>query len=201
MTAEREVCYELANKAQGSNTLVFCLDDKLAGSHWQFLPIPPSGREGKNTAGKWKYRQCLQGHTFPGVGNFLSVVPPMLHTGSNFGCTAFVFSLYRLIKLGMLDSRTEYNVRQTDGSPDKVVWLTHAIHVMLVREGAFSQIDWIRLKSGHSHNAQDQAFAIDVKSYSIPVSGGGNSCRAPWEMEARLVDKLKTINGGLEMLW
>eukprot|EP00965_Chrysotila_dentata_P224620 6194287-Pleurochrysis_carterae.AAC.1 len=153
MMAERDVCYELANGARGSDELVFCLDDKL-GSHWQFLPIPPDGRDGKKTAGKWKYRQCLQGNSFPGVGNFLSVVPPMLRTGSNFGCSAFVFSLFRLIELGKLDSRAERIVRQTDGGPDNVAWVTHGVHVMLVREGVFNQIDWIRLKPGHSHNQQ-----------------------------------------------
>eukprot|EP00965_Chrysotila_dentata_P101212 3342172-Pleurochrysis_carterae.AAC.1 len=77
MMAERNICYELASEALRPNELIFCLDDKL-GSHWQFLPIPPDGRDGKKTAGKWKYRQCLQGNSFPGVGNFLSVVPPML---------------------------------------------------------------------------------------------------------------------------
>eukprot|EP00965_Chrysotila_dentata_P081129 2678071-Pleurochrysis_carterae.AAC.1 len=64
--AEREVCYELANEAQRSNTsLKFCLDDKLS-SHWQLLPIPPGGRESKKIAGRWKYRQCLQGNSYPG---------------------------------------------------------------------------------------------------------------------------------------
>eukprot|EP00965_Chrysotila_dentata_P018644 620514-Pleurochrysis_carterae.AAC.1 len=86
MFAERDVCAELAGDAHRSHKMVFCLDDKL-GSHWQFLPIPPGGRDGKSTAGRWRYRQCLQGNSFPGVGNFLSVVPPMLHTGSNFGCS------------------------------------------------------------------------------------------------------------------
>eukprot|EP00965_Chrysotila_dentata_P056745 1882714-Pleurochrysis_carterae.AAC.3 len=248
--AESEVCYELANEALQNDLLVFCLDDKL-GSHWQFLPIPPGGREGKKTTGRWKYRQCLQGNFFPGVGNFLSVIPPMLHTGSNFGCSIFVFSIFRLIKLGKLDLRAERIVCQTDGGPDNVAWVTHGVHVMLVREAVFDQIDWIRRKPGHSHNqqvctsyalklppalhvvlsnsiacvcepslvrsllplmntteaccllshaVQDQTFAI-VKCIFIPFAGGGDGCRTPWEMEARLVDKLKTMNGGLEMLW
>eukprot|EP00965_Chrysotila_dentata_P109107 3605250-Pleurochrysis_carterae.AAC.1 len=87
----------------------------------------------------------------------------MLHTGSNFGCSA----------------------PQTDGGPDNVAWVTHGVHVMLVREGVFNQIDWIRLKPGHSHNPQDQTFAT-VKCKFVPFAGGGVGCRTPWEMEARL---------------
>eukprot|EP00965_Chrysotila_dentata_P015306 506480-Pleurochrysis_carterae.AAC.1 len=54
MMAEREICSELASEACSSEKLDFCLDDKL-GTHWQFLPIPPGGRESKKTAGRWKY--------------------------------------------------------------------------------------------------------------------------------------------------
>eukprot|EP00965_Chrysotila_dentata_P187399 6172106-Pleurochrysis_carterae.AAC.1 len=124
----------------------------------------------------------------------------MLRTGSNFGCSAFVFSLYRLIEQGKLNPRAERIVRQTDGGPDNVAWVTHAVHITLVREGAFNQITWIRLKPGHSHNPQDQTFST-AKSVIIPTSGSGDGCKSPWEMEARFVDGLKTMNGGLEMLW
>eukprot|EP00965_Chrysotila_dentata_P006570 214592-Pleurochrysis_carterae.AAC.1 len=78
----------------------------------------------------------------------------MLGTGANFGCSAFCFTLYRLIETSKLDPRVERIVRQTDGGSDNVTWVTHAVHYMLVREGAFDQIDWVRLKPGHSHNKQ-----------------------------------------------
>eukprot|EP00965_Chrysotila_dentata_P153496 5073301-Pleurochrysis_carterae.AAC.1 len=78
----------------------------------------------------------------------------MLLKGGNFGCTAFCYSLYRLIEQGRLDPSVKYIVRQTDGGSDNVTWVTHAVHYTLVREGAFNQIDWIRLKPGHSHNLQ-----------------------------------------------
>eukprot|EP00965_Chrysotila_dentata_P132407 4378463-Pleurochrysis_carterae.AAC.1 len=153
MFAERDVCAELENEAHRSTTTVFELDDKL-GSHWQFLPMPQNERLGKKTAGNWRYRQCLQGNSFPGVGNFLSVVPPMLRTGANFGCSAFCYSLYRLIEVGKIDSRVKRIVRQTDGGSNNVAWITHGVHYMLVHEGVFDQIDWIRLEPGHSHNPQ-----------------------------------------------
>ena len=60
-------------------------DDKL-GSHWNFLPMPEDGvRESKHSSSRWRYRQCLQGNTYYGVRHFLSLVPPMLPTGNNFG--------------------------------------------------------------------------------------------------------------------
>eukprot|EP00965_Chrysotila_dentata_P091654 3026021-Pleurochrysis_carterae.AAC.9 len=197
MMAERDVCAELAGDASRSNKIVFCLDDKLV-SHWQSLPIPPGGRDGKNTAGRWRYRQCLQGNSFPGVCNFVSVVPPMLHTGSNVGFSAFVYSLYRLIETGKLDARAKRIARQTDGGPDNVSWVTHGVHFMLVREGVFNQIVRIRLLPGHSHNPQ--TFSI-TKTIFIPAGGDRIGCTTPWEMECRLVDGLKKMNGGLEMLW
>eukprot|EP00965_Chrysotila_dentata_P077461 2557208-Pleurochrysis_carterae.AAC.2 len=172
MVAERDVCAELAGDAARSNKMVFCLDDKL-GSHLQFLPIPPGGgHDGKNTAGRRRYRQRLQGNLFPGVGNFPSVVPPMLHTGSNFGCSVFVHSLYRLIEKGKLDARGKRIVRPTDGGPENVAWVTHGVHFMLVREGVFDQIDWIRLLPGHFHNPQGQTFAT-TKAIFIPAAGKG----------------------------
>eukprot|EP00965_Chrysotila_dentata_P236271 6201227-Pleurochrysis_carterae.AAC.1 len=102
MMAEREVTAVFQNDAHCSTQMVFTTDDKL-DSHWQSLPMPQNERSGKKTAGKWKYRQCLQGNSFPCVGNFLPVVPPMLHTGFNFGCSAFCYSLDRLIELGKID--------------------------------------------------------------------------------------------------
>eukprot|EP00965_Chrysotila_dentata_P245014 6206304-Pleurochrysis_carterae.AAC.1 len=156
--AERDVCAELQSNAFRSHKRVFCLDDKL-GSHWQFLSVPPGGHDGKNTAGRWHHRQCLQGNSFPGVSNFLSVVPDMLHTGSNFGCSAFVFLLYRLVELGKLDARAENVVRKTDGGSDNVAWIMHGVHFMLVREGVFYQLDWIKLRPGHSHTLLDQALS------------------------------------------
>eukprot|EP00965_Chrysotila_dentata_P063092 2090347-Pleurochrysis_carterae.AAC.1 len=124
----------------------------------------------------------------------------MLHTGSNFGCTAFVHSLYRLIQQGKIIDKVSRIVRQTDGGSDNVAWVTHAIHFTLVKVGAFDEVVWIRLEPGHSHNPQDQTFAT-TKSIFLPFRGGGTGCASPFEMEARLVEGLKKMNGGLEMLW
>eukprot|EP00965_Chrysotila_dentata_P250909 6209716-Pleurochrysis_carterae.AAC.2 len=70
----------------------------------------------------------------------------MLHTGSNFGCSAFCYAIYRLIELGKLNPSVKQIVRLTDGGSDSVDWVTHSVHYMLVQEGVFDQIDWIRLE-------------------------------------------------------
>eukprot|EP00965_Chrysotila_dentata_P182148 6014815-Pleurochrysis_carterae.AAC.1 len=142
MMAGREVIAELETDASRSKKLAFICDDKL-GSHWQFLPMPTNKRDSKKSASRWTYWQRLQGNTYEGIGNFLSGVPPMLHTGGSFGCSAFcVLLMYRLIQQFKLDARVERIIRQTDEGSDNVTWITHAVHYVLVREGAFNQIDW-----------------------------------------------------------
>ena len=118
MRAERRVGEDLEREAGRSNgTRVACMDDKL-GSHWNYIPMPDYGRETKGTSGRWKYRQALQGNSYAGIGNFLSLVPPMLPTGSNFGCTAFASTLYRLINKGKITKHATFCSRLTDGGPD-----------------------------------------------------------------------------------
>eukprot|EP00965_Chrysotila_dentata_P250116 6209261-Pleurochrysis_carterae.AAC.3 len=144
------------------------------------------------------------------------VVPPMLHTGSNFGCSAFCYSIYSLIELGKLNSSVERVIRQTDGGSDNVAWVTHGVHYMLVHEGAFNQIDWVRLGPGHSycqqsaHTASERSFEAqhrtdqtfsNCRSIFYPRRGLGPGCTSPMEFEAMLVDGLKEMNGGMEMLW
>lgn len=176
------------------------MDDKL-GSHWQFLPMPQNMRQGKDVAGNYHYRQCIQGNFFPGKGNFYLVVPPSLKTGNTFGCTSFVLCLYRLIIGGKLNGVTRViRIRQTDGGSDNVGWVTFAVHCMLVREGAVDQLDWIRLLPGHSHNEAD-AVHHRVLQVFYPKGHVGPGCASPWEFHQRIVDGLKEMNGGFEMLW
>eukprot|EP00965_Chrysotila_dentata_P081764 2699149-Pleurochrysis_carterae.AAC.1 len=162
--------------------------------------MPPNERKSKRSAGRWSYRQCLQSSSFEGIGSFLSVVPPMLHTGGNFVCIVFCYSFYRLIEQSKLESRVERIIRQTDGGNDNVTWVTHALHYTLVHEGAFNQINWIRLKPGQSQNKQDRVFSL-CKSIVYPKRGMGPGCKSPLESEAMLSEGLKNMNGGCEMLW
>eukprot|EP00965_Chrysotila_dentata_P054975 1825020-Pleurochrysis_carterae.AAC.2 len=124
----------------------------------------------------------------------------MMHTGSNFGCSAFCYSIYRLIELGKLAPSVKRIIRQTDGGSGNVAWVTHGVHYMLVHEGVFQQVDWVRLEPGHSHNAQDQVFST-TRSIFYPRRGCGTGCSSPLQFEAMLVNGLEQMSGGIEMLW
>ena len=132
--------------------------------------------------------------------NYLSWVPPFLGSGGNFGATSFVFSLYRLIETGRLNKACEYLCLQGDGGPDNVAWVAHGVNLMIVREGCFQMLDVVHLRVGHSHNKQDLTFA-KVKAIFYPKPGCGPGCNSPMQFHAMLVDGLKTMPGGMEMLW
>ena len=197
--AERNVTAEWVREANRSTTLLAELDDKL-GSWWNFLPMPPNGRFGKATASKYRYHQCVQANLFPGFGNFFSFVPPFLTTGNNFGCTAFCISLCRLIKAGKLPQSVTHGTRQTDRGPDNDGKTSHGVHYVLVREGTFNDFLWGALRAGHSHNRADATFS-EAKAIFYPRTGVGPGCASPMEYHAALADGLKSMPGGLEIMW
>eukprot|EP00965_Chrysotila_dentata_P082662 2727783-Pleurochrysis_carterae.AAC.4 len=128
----------------------------------------------------------------------------MLHTGGNFGCTAFCYTIFRLIEQYKLDPRVERIVRQTDGGSDNVSWVTHALHYMLVREGVFNQINWVRLRPVYKEIinsifsqpcyipcvTQDRFFSL-IESIFYPKRGFGPGYKSPLEFQAMLVKGLQ----------
>lgn len=143
---ERAVTSAWVREAGRSANQVAELDDKL-GSEWNFLPQPPNMRFGKETSSRWRYKQTVMANLYPGFGNFYSLVPPFLRTGNNFGCTAFVASLYRLISSGRLPKSVTTGFRQTDGGSDADGKTSHGLHYVLVREGTFDRLLWGRLRT------------------------------------------------------
>ena len=137
---------------------------------------------------------------YPGFGNFYSLVPPFLRTGNNFGCTAFVASLYRLISSGRLPKSVTTGFRQTDGGSDADGKTSHGLHYVLVREGTFDRLLWGRLRTGHSHDWCDFTFSA-AKNIFYPREGVGPGCASPMEYHAALTDGLKKLPGGLEVMW
>jgi len=150
--------------------------------------------------GRWRYKQTIMANMYPGFGNFYSFVPPFLRTGNNFGCTAFVVSLYRLISSGRLPKTVTTGCRQTDGGSDADGKTSHGLHYVLVREGTFDRLLWGRLRTGHSHDWCDFTFSA-TKSIFYPREGVGPGCASPMEYHAALIDGLKTLPGGLEVMW
>lgn len=150
--------------------------------------------------GRWRYKQTIMANMYPGFGNFYSFVPPFLRTGNNFGCTAFVLSLYRLINSGRLPKTVTTGCRQTDGGSDADGKTSHGLHYVLVREGTFDRLLWGRLRTGHSHDWCDFTFSA-TKAIFYPREGVGPGCASPMEYHAALTDGLKSLPGGLEVMW
>jgi hypothetical protein len=149
---------------------------------------------------RWRYKQTVMANLYPGFGNFYSLVPPFLRTGNNFGCTAFVASLYRLISSGRLPKSVTTGFRQTDGGSDADGKTSHGLHYVLVREGTFDRLLWGRLRTGHSHDWCDFTFSA-AKNIFYPREGVGPGCASPMEYHAALTDGLKKLPGGLEVMW
>lgn len=97
MKAERVFAMELHREASGRSGWIFEYDDKCGSS---FLHLPNCGSGSRDGDGKWKYRIGLQANLFIGVLNRMSIVPPCLKTGSNFGITSLLSALLRLVDLG-----------------------------------------------------------------------------------------------------
>eukprot|EP00965_Chrysotila_dentata_P043245 1436986-Pleurochrysis_carterae.AAC.1 len=67
----------------------------------------------------------------------MSLVPPCVHTGANFGGTAFFASLLRHQEKGTLGSDV---YRQTDGGSDNDSIITHVLHWLLVHMGVVDKV-------------------------------------------------------------
>ena len=105
-------------------------------------------------------------------------------------------SLYRLIESGRLSTEVEYIAYLTDGGSDNVGWLTHALNLVLVREGTFNILEWLRLRPGHSHNKQDLTFA-QLKAIFFPKAGAGPGCCGPMQYHQMIVEGLKNTPGDI----
>eukprot|EP00965_Chrysotila_dentata_P154278 5098848-Pleurochrysis_carterae.AAC.1 len=79
------------------------------------LACAPGGRETAASSGLYKYRTAVQANLYANGLLRLSLVPPCLRTGANFGCTAFFSSVLRNYEMGKLGSVI---YRQTDGGSD-----------------------------------------------------------------------------------
>ena len=198
--AERDVTTEWVREAGRSLGMLLAESDDKLGSWWNFLPMPPGGRFGKQTANKYRYKQCVMANNFPGYGNVYSLVPPFLVTGNNFGCTTFCVALCRLIRSDRLPKSMTTITRQTDGGSDCDGKTTHGLHYILVREGACNRLLWGKLRTGHSHSYPDLTFA-EIKTIFYPRDGVGPGCPSPMEYHAALTDGLKKLPGGLEIVW
>ena len=157
---------------QDSDTL-YENDDKC-GSHWQCLPVNPTGRETKAGA-KNQFEFSIQANVVFGEGGvqMFSVTPKTVPTGGNFGLTNFVMVLWRAKQLGRLNPHVTRLVRHTDGGPDNVALVTHLLHWLLVH-----------YKTTDSVRGSDRGFTFGRTSGSLCL--GWKSTRGPPEARVDL---------------
>jgi len=174
------------------------MDDKC-GSAFIHLPAPVGGREASDDANRWKYRIGLQANLFTGGLLRLSIVPPCLRTGANFGCSAFLSSLYEMECVGKLG---EVIIRLTDSGPDNDALVTQEFNCSLIHYGVCQKLIWIRLEPKHSHNLADRVHSM-VKEIIKPRSGAHSSggCAAPWDLYDTIHQALKTQKGTPQLGW
>jgi len=197
MRAQRVAASRLFNEAAGSANMTGEMDDKL-GSEFIHLPSPVGGREIGGDATRWKYRIGLQANLFPGGLLRMSIVPPMLKTGANFGNSALLSGIYEMSRQGTLG---DVFIRLTDSGPDNDALVTHQVHASLIHYGVFQQVIWVRLEPKHSHNMSDRTFSM-IKETVWPRSGAlEGGCAAPWDLERVIKTALKTQKGSTQLAW
>ena len=195
MRAQRVAVSRLFNESVLTNDISGEMDDKC-GSEYIHLPSPIGGREVGDGSTRWKYRIGLQGNLFPGKLLRMSIVPPCLRTGANFGCTAFLSAIYQM----QLDKTLgEVAIRLTDSGPDNDARVTHEFHASLIHYGALQKLIWIRLEPKHSHNLADRMFSM-IKEILWPRSGAlTGGCAAPWDLEDVIKKALQTQKGSPQL--
>ena len=127
---------------------VYECDDKC-GSFWIALPVDPTGRDSKLAVG-FLYRFAIQANVICGAQGLIrfAVVPKFVSTGSNFGLTNLIMTLYRAKRKGRLPAHVKTLYRHTDGGSDNVSIATHILHWLLVYLGIFDEIIWFRFEAG-----------------------------------------------------
>ena len=143
------------------STTVYEGDDKC-GSHWQSLPVDPTGRDSKQGA-KAVFPFSIQANVVYGQGGLsrFAITPKVVTTGGNFGLTNLIMALHRAKERGRLKPHVTGLYRHTDGGPDNLCQVTHLFHWLLVYTCCFQSIVWFRFEAGHSHTElADRLFSI-----------------------------------------
>jgi len=167
---DRAVALKFKDHASGMgrDTCYEC-DDKC-GSQWLMLPVASEGRDTKDLA-KFKFDFAIQCNHVVGNGgcNRFMIVPAHVRTGSNFGLTCFVMTLYSAYKNGRFaGDGGRIMFRHTDGGSDNLSVVTHVVHWLLVWLGIFDEFWWFRFDAGHSHTEMaDRFFSMMKKFFKI----------------------------------
>ena len=158
---DRETALDLRHRYSVLSSFARYFVDDKCGSFWQMLPVSATGRDTKENA-KARYKFCVHANVVCGEAGhkIFTFVPKNIGTGTNFGLTNLLMSIFLAARSGNLKPHTDTLVRHTDGGPDNVSVVTHVIHWLLVYLGVFNKVVWFRFKAGHSHTeVADRLFS------------------------------------------
>ena len=193
--------FKFASSTAQSTTL-YEGDDKC-GSHWQGLPVDPTGRESKQAA-KAVFQFSIQANVVYGRNGLsrFAITPKAVTTGGNFGLTNFVMALHRAKELGRLQPHVTGLYRHTDGGSDNLALVTHLFHWLLVYIGVFQSIIWFRFEAGHSHTElADRLFSILKQIFTTDNSSRVEGVGDFVELWVKLQDALKSTAERNELSW
>lgn len=209
--------------------------DTLTHSHHPLsarcpLCLADGGREGKLSARQYKYRSAVQVNCWCKQRTMLSLVPPSVRTGANFGCSAFIISLHHMIKSGRITSQTSH-VRARASRTRRAASIAAAfclikppytpstgLALQLVRQtdGGSDNVGWV----AHAFHFALIYFGVANKLTWMRLppghshNGGDrkfslikksiqtqNGAFSPWDLEKAIIEGCKRADGGAEMLW
>ena len=176
-----------------SATAIYENDDKC-GSHWCALPVSEAGRDSKYMS-KAKYTFGIQANVVCGDEGTcrFAIVPSNVQTGSNFGLTNLLTTLWHAHKSGRLKAHTKQLVRHTDGGGDNMSYTTHLVHWLLVYLGIFDEVLWFRFEAGHSHTEiSDRLFGVLKKFFHTDSGARAPRCATFSELFGKIDQALKT---------
>ena len=188
--------------SRGSSSTVYEGDDKC-GSHWQSLPVDPSGRESKQGA-KAAFQFSIQANVVYGQGGLsrFAITPKVVTTGGNFGLTNLIMALHRAKELGRLQPHVTGLYRHTDGGPDNLCQVTHLFHWLLVYIGCFQSIVWFRFEAGHSHTElADRLFSILKRLFATDSGSRPEGIGCFVELWGKLQQALQATAERNELSW
>lgn len=192
--AERKKAQLMHQECSARQGMLFQYDDKCGSD---YVHLPAYAREPGEHTSRYRYRFGLQGNLVPGTLMRFSLVPPCVRPGSNFGCSCLFSTLLQLTQMQKLG---HCFVRMTDGGPDNNSAATHAFHWLLVHVGVLQKLEWIRLRTKHSHNFADRCNSM-IKEVIQPKRGVEGDCLAPWDMKTVIDKAMAQQKGQMQLGW
>ena len=174
---ERKALENMKLSAGRSDT-VFWLRDKCGDD---CLYTPAHGRVNQSL---YQYRMAMMAEIVPDQLLTFSLLPTNLTTGGNFGATSLLSVISDMMDAGIWTQDTKRAIFNSDGGPECVGWVLHAVCEELVTQRVVKEdLIFARLIPEHHHDFADATFGVAEDALTAPGYSGPNT---PWELQAKL---------------